>query len=332
MANEELPDVTETSSLGDTDVFYIVQGGNSRRITYANVKANLDDVLATLALLASTANGEGAALIGLEDSGTLFATDNVEAALAEVMGDVDAIEADYLTSSDIGSSVQAYDADLDTYAGITPSANVQSLLGAADYAAMRGLLDLEAGTDFYSIAAADAAFQPLDSDLTAIAALTTTSYGRALLEIANEVAFKAAVNLKIGTDVQAFDADTLKADAAAALSASFYDTLDDDGTQSSGTYTPSLAAGSNGKKIVGNGAFTFAAPACPSSNQTSALHVYIINGASAGAITFSGFRSGDPGGDSMTTTENDVFLAVINFGDIGGTDYATIELIQLVAN
>jgi hypothetical protein len=59
---------------------------------------------------------------------------------------------------------QAADADLTTYAGITPSANVQSLLGAADYAAMRGLLDLEAGTDFYSMSAAAAAFEAIDSN------------------------------------------------------------------------------------------------------------------------------------------------------------------------
>lgn len=55
------------------------------------------------------------------------------------------------------------------------TANAQSLVTAADYAAMRTLLDLEAGTDFYSIAAADAAFQPLDSDLTTIAGLTATT-------------------------------------------------------------------------------------------------------------------------------------------------------------
>jgi len=53
---------------------------------------------------------------------------------------------------------------LDTYAGIDPAANVQSILDAADYAAIRGLLDLEAGTDFYSIAAADLAFEAIDSN------------------------------------------------------------------------------------------------------------------------------------------------------------------------
>ena len=92
----------------------------------------------------------------------------------------------------IGTNVQAFDADLTTYAGITPSANVQSLLGAANYAAMRTLLDLEAGTDFYSIAAADAAFQPLDADLTSIAGLTTTAAGRSILDAADPNADRVA--------------------------------------------------------------------------------------------------------------------------------------------
>jgi hypothetical protein len=52
---------------------------------------------------------------------------------------------------EIGVDVQAYSANLATWAGIAPSANVQSLNSAADYAAMRALLDLEAGTDFVGI-------------------------------------------------------------------------------------------------------------------------------------------------------------------------------------
>jgi len=42
----------------------------------------------------------------------------------------------------IGEDVVAWDADLDTYAGITPSANVQTLLGAATYAAFKTSLSL----------------------------------------------------------------------------------------------------------------------------------------------------------------------------------------------
>lgn len=92
---------------------------------------------------------------------------------------------DFYSIAAANAAFQPLDADLTTWAGLTPSANAQSLVTAANYAAMRTLLDLEAGTDFYSISAADAAFQPLDADLTALAALTTTAAGRSALEIAD---------------------------------------------------------------------------------------------------------------------------------------------------
>jgi uncharacterized protein (DUF2147 family) len=47
-----------------------------------------------------------------------------------------------VSTSAIGSTVQAYSANLVTFAGITPSANVQSLLAAANYAAFKTLLSL----------------------------------------------------------------------------------------------------------------------------------------------------------------------------------------------
>jgi hypothetical protein len=54
------------------------------------------------------------------------------------------------------ASKQDADSDLTTWAGVTPSSNGQSLVSAANYAAMRGLLDLESGTDF-NVAASDSA-------------------------------------------------------------------------------------------------------------------------------------------------------------------------------
>lgn len=99
----------------------------------------------------------GASLVGIEDTGGIITATTVEGALAENRAAIDAVEADYLDSSDIGSTVQAFDADLNTWAGITPSANVQALVSAADYAAVRTLLDLEPGVDFYSTGAVDTA-------------------------------------------------------------------------------------------------------------------------------------------------------------------------------
>lgn len=48
----------------------------------------------------------------------------------------------------IGSDVQAWDADLDTYAGITPSADIQTFLANADFAAMMADLSGTAGAAF----------------------------------------------------------------------------------------------------------------------------------------------------------------------------------------
>ncbi len=50
-------------------------------------------------------------------------------------------------------------------------------------------------------------YQPLDSDLTDIAALTTTSFGRGLLTETSASTLRSTLSLVVGTNVQAWDAD-----------------------------------------------------------------------------------------------------------------------------
>lgn len=52
-----------------------------------------------------------------------------------------------------------------------------------------------------------AGYQALDSDLTNIAALTTTAFGRGLLDDADATAARVSLGLVLSTDVQPFDAD-----------------------------------------------------------------------------------------------------------------------------
>lgn len=133
----------------------------------------------------------------LTDAGAVTGNEEIPIALAGANYRLSASELKAYAVADleIGSDVQAYSANLTTWSGVAPSANGQSLVSAANYAAMRALLDLEAGTDFYSKTAADAAFQPLDSDLTAIAALSTTAFGRGLLALADAAALRTSAGL-----------------------------------------------------------------------------------------------------------------------------------------
>lgn len=92
------------------------------------------------------------------------------------------------------SGKQNADADLTTFAGISPSVNIISMLGAANFAAIRALLDLEPGIDFYSLATTDtllAGKQGIDADLDDLAdgSLTGSKIGTGI----------AAANITTGT-------------------------------------------------------------------------------------------------------------------------------------
>lgn len=185
-----------------------------------------------------------AAEVPFTPAGTIAATDT-QSAVEEVATDAAA------AVTALSSVYQPLDSDLTAIAalattsfgrGLLVLANQAALLSAAGAAAAS---HVHAGEDITSGTVADAriastiardsevtsaisalssVYQPLDSDLTSIAALTTTTFGRAFLALADEASFKAAVNLEAGTDFpsqatfQAHLDDTSDAHDASAVS------------------------------------------------------------------------------------------------------------------
>lgn len=102
-----------------------------------------------------------------------------------------------ISSLDAAAFLTALDADLTTYSGITPSANVQLLLGAADYAAIRTQLGLVVGVNV----------QAFDADLTTYAGIAPSANVQTFLGGADYAALRTQLALVVGTNVQAWDAD-----------------------------------------------------------------------------------------------------------------------------
>ena len=75
----------------------------------------------------------------------------------------------------VGTNIQAYNANLTTYAGIAPSANVQNLLGSADYAAFRTALSLVVGANV----------QAYNANLTTYAGIAPSANVQTLLGATN---------------------------------------------------------------------------------------------------------------------------------------------------
>jgi len=124
--------------------------------------------------------------------------------------------------------------------------------------------------------------------ITATAAdLNNTSALNGITATPAELNYVAGVTSAIQTQINTTSTDisTKVSKAGDAVTGGFTTTVDNDGAFASGTYTPTPIGG-NFKAIVNNGAFTIAAP---SAAGDYTLVIQITNGATAGAVTFSGF-------------------------------------------
>jgi hypothetical protein len=110
---------------------------------------------------------------------------------------------------------------------------------------------------------------------------------------------------ELDSEKEPADAAILKSDETENVTVGYTATAENIGTVTTGTVTPNPATG-NLKRYVNNGAHTLAPP---SATGDYTIVIQITNGASAGAITTSGFTKVT--GSSLTTTNGDDFLLFI---------------------
>lgn len=214
----------------DGDFIAYDRATNTFSFAVAGVTVAAISVGSTLALLSSAATTAfGRALLNVADAAALRTAAGLGTAATANTGDFQPVDSDltaiaalsttsygraFLALADaaagrtalgLGTAAttaatdyQPVDSDLTAIAALTTTAFGRGFLDLADAAAARTKLALGTAATQNTgafdaagaAAAAQAASQPLDADLTAIAALTTTSFGRSLLEAADAAALR----------------------------------------------------------------------------------------------------------------------------------------------
>lgn len=170
----------KTSDIPETDVTRAIERVNAALAGYQP----LDSDLTAIAALSTTTYGR-----------SLLTLANVAALAASLVSELDA---SFLTPAEGNAAYQPLDSDLTAIAALSTTSYGRSLLTTASVAALAASLVSDLDASFLTPAEGNAAYQPLDSDLTAIAALSTTSYGRALLTLADAAALTALSNAFAG--------------------------------------------------------------------------------------------------------------------------------------
>ena len=179
-----------------------------------------------------------------------------------------------------------------------------------------------------SIGTANTRITSVSDFAVALSATLATSVGTRLAiasnlsDLNNAGTARTNLGVAIGSDVEAFDADILKADTADELTAGFSAAAHSAGTKSSGTYTPDVDDG-NFQFATNGGAHTLGVPA-----KNCTMVILYKNNASAGTLTTSGYTVTD--GDDLTTTNGHEFFLYITRINDGSTTFSmlTVKALQ----
>ena len=206
--------------------------------------------------------------------------------------------------------------------------SINSILGdgsnfatSAELAAVSSALATSIGNSNTNIAAVSVL---TSVNLAAITSINSAALLKAsnLSDLNSASTSRTNLGVAIGSDVEAFNADILKADEADELTAGFSAAAHSAGTKSSGTYTPDVDDG-NFQFATNGGAHTLGVP-----SKNCTMVILYKNNASAGTITTSGYTKVD--GDTISTTNGDEFFFYITRINDGSTTFSmlTVKALQ----
>jgi hypothetical protein len=150
------------------------------------------------AIAALTTDDYGRNLLTLQDAAAT--RDYIGAAPSDAAAaELNTLASTALQPSDVGSTIQPYDAALAAIAALSTTEFGRNLLTAEDPTAARAAIDAASSavgmlaTTALQPSDVGSTIQPYDADLAAIATLDTTEFGRDLLALADAAAVRAAI-------------------------------------------------------------------------------------------------------------------------------------------
>lgn len=279
-------------------------------------------------IMYATGASAGTSTAAATDGQILIGKTGLAPALAALSGDVTMTNAGVTAIGALkvlGSMIAAATIDLTTKVlGILPVANggtglsslgtgVATFLGTPTSANLAAALTDETGTGANVFANTPTLVTPVlgAATATSINGNTFTTGTYTLTGVAGKTLTFSNTLTFAGTDATtmtfpATSSTVLTTGNNATITKGYYVTPNNIGTVSSGTTTPDAANG-NYQYYTNNGAHTLAVPA-----SDCAIDILITNGASAGAITFSGsYTVSSSTGDALTTTNTNKFILSI---------------------